>query len=175
MSIENFHDELKRITCDFADFKSTRILTAQLLIEWLSRVDEAEKIGEITKSIKNRHFVLLLQHLSLVCRSPGPNFWMNRFKRGNLLFKSQPLLVISGVDFSGLILPEFNLINTILLACKFDEADLRKSRFGGRYGYCQLFGCSFRRADLSYADFRRSSLYGCSFEDANTRNAKGIV
>jgi len=170
MSIDNFHDELQRIVCDYANSKSTRTLTAQLMIEWLCRIDEAEKLGEITKIIKNRHFVLLLQHLSLVYRSPDPSFWMNKFKRGNLLFNSAPRLIISGVDFSGLILPNFNLINTTLIACKFDEADLRKSR----YVNCELFGCSFRRADISNADFRLSAFHGCSFEDANTRNSKGL-
>lgn len=171
MNIQDFYQELKQIVSDYVQRQSTRALAAQMLIDALCRVDAAAKAGEITKSDKNRHFVLVLQHLSLVLRSPGTNSLRNRLLHGNLLLNSRPILVITGVDFSGLSLPEFNISNAMLIACNFDEADLRGAKVGG----CQLQGCSFRRADLSNADFRRSTLYGCGFEDANTRNTKGLA
>jgi uncharacterized protein YjbI with pentapeptide repeats len=173
MSTNEFYSDLKAISCDFASGRTTKAMAASQIVEWLSRLDEAARGNQFSKAEKNRHFVLLLQHLSLICRSPGPSAWINRFQRGTLLLNAKPVVIISGVDFSGLILPELNLINTTLIACTFDGADLRKSRFGGRYGHCTLLGCSFRRADLSFADFRRSSLYGCDFEGANTRSTKG--
>ncbi len=170
MNIQNFYQELKQVVADYVQGQSTRVLTAQMLIDALCRIDGAAKAGEITKNDKNRHFVLVLQHLSLVLRSPGTNSLRNWFLRGNLLLNSSPILVITEVDFSGLTLPELNISNTMLIACNFDEADLRGAKING----CQLQRCSFERSDLSDADFRRSTLYECWFEDANTRNAKGL-
>jgi uncharacterized protein YjbI with pentapeptide repeats len=171
MNIQNLYQELKKITSDYVSGQATRALAAQMLVDQLCRIDVAAKSSEIAKSDKNRLFVLVLQHLSLVQRSPGTNSLRNQLKRGNLLLNSRPILVITGLDFSGLSLPEFNISNAMLIACNFDEADLR----GAKIANCQLQGCSFRRADLSNADFRRSTLYGCGFEDANTRSAKGLV
>lgn len=171
---QDFHNNVKAIILDFTKGRCSKALTAAQLIEWLSRLDEAAKSGQLSKADKNRHFVMLLQHLSLVCRSPGPSSWMNRFQRGKLVLNARPALIISSTDFSGLILPELNLINATLVACTFDGADLRKARFGVENGHCTLMGCSFRRADLSLADFRSSTLYGCDFEGANTRSARGL-
>jgi hypothetical protein len=170
MNTNALFQELKQIVADYVKGESSRALAAQMLIDGLFRIDAAAKKGKISKSDKNRHFVLVLQHLSLLLRSPGTNSLRNRWGRGNLILHSRPVLVITGVDFSGLSLPDFNISNAMLIACNFDEANMR----GTKIRYCQLQGCSFRRTDLSNADFRRSTLYGCDFEDANTRNAKGL-
>lgn len=170
MKKENFYSGLKQLISDFEQGTISRALAAHILLDSLHEIDHAARVGGISKIDKNRHFVLLLQHLSLLQRSPGINTLRNKFSRANLLLNSRPVLVITGLDFSGLTLPELAISKVILIACNFDETDMR----GARLNDVQIQGCSFRRADLSDADFRRSSIYGCGFDDANTRNAKGI-
>lgn len=170
MKTQDLYVDIKQIISDYKQGLISRALAAQMLLDVLHEIDCAAKEERITKSDKNRHFVLVLQHLSLVQRSPGANSVRNRLSRANLLFNSHPTLVMTGLDFSGLTLPELNLSNLMLIACNFDEADLR----GAKVNKAQLQGCSFRRADMSDADFRRSTFYGCGFEDANTRNTKGL-
>lgn len=171
MTFHDIYQEVKTITSDYLDGRITRALAAQTLIDHLCRIDAAAKRLELTKSEKNRLFLVALQHLTLFQRSPGPKSLRNFFKRESTLLNATPALVITGLDFSGLSLPDFEICNSLLIACNFDEADLR----GARFIECQLQGCSFRRADLSSAGFRYSTLYGCGFEDANTRNAKGLA
>lgn len=171
MTFHDIYQEVGQLTSDYLAGKTTRALGAPMLVAQLCRIDAAAKRRELTKSDKNRLFLLVLQHLSLLQRSPGPEALRNYFKRGSALLNATPALVITGLDFSGLSLPDFEIFNSLLIACNFDETDLR----GARFNKCQLQGCSFRRADLSFADFRCSALCGCGFEDANTRNARGLA
>lgn len=166
----DLYTSLKQIVSDYSQGIISRALAAQMLLDILHDIDRSAKSGCMSKSDKNRHFVLVIQHLSLVQRSSGTNALRNRLLRANLLLNSRPVLVITGLDFSGLTLPELNLSKVILIACNFDETDMR----GAKMIDVQFQGCSFRRADLSDADFRRSTFYGCGFEDASTRNAKGL-
>ncbi len=170
MKTHDLYCDLKQIVSDYAGGITSRSLAAQMLLDILHNIDRSAKSGSIAKDDKNRHFVLVLQHLSLVQKSPGTNTFWNRLSRANLLLNSRAVLVITGLDFSGLTLPEFNLSRVMLIACNFDGADMR----GVKMNAVQFQGCSFRRADLSSGDFRGSTFYGCGFEDANTRNAKGI-
>ncbi len=170
MNTKDVYSELKEITIEYIRGHATKALTAQMLVDTLYRIDAAAKTGDIAKSDKNRHFVLILQHLSLVLRSPGTRSPRNWVRPGNLLLNSRPTLVITGVDFSHLSLPEFNISTTLLINCNFDGSDLRAANFGD----CQLRRCSFQHADLSDADFRRTTLYECGFESADARSAKGI-
>lgn len=170
MTFNDIYQEVRQLTSDYIAGQATRALAAQLFVDQLCRIDAAARREEVTKSEKNRLFLLVLQHLSLLQRSPGANSLRNRLRRANLLLNSRAALIITGLDFSGLSLPEFNIAGTLLIACNFDEADLR----GARFNKCQLQGCSFRRADLSNANFRYTTLYGCGFEDANTRSARGL-
>lgn len=166
----DLYSDIKQIVSDYGHGLASRSLAAQMLLDILHNIDRSAKNGNIAKDDKNRHFILVLQHLSLVQRSPGTNTFRNRFSRANFLLNSRPILVITGLDFSGLTLPEFSLSKVTLIACNFDGTDMRGAKMNG----VQFQGCSFRRADLSSVDFRGSTFYGCGFEDANTRNAKGI-
>jgi uncharacterized protein YjbI with pentapeptide repeats len=170
MTFQDTYQEIKQVTSDYLGGHITRALAEQSLIDHLCRIDAADKRLELTKSQKNLLVLVAFQHLSLFQGSPGPNSLRNFFKRGSAMLNATSALVITGLDFSGLSLPEFKISNSLLIACNFDESDLR----GGQFNKCQLQGCSFRRADLSNANFRDSAVYGCGFEDANTRNTKGL-
>lgn len=171
MNSGELFEYVKGILVDLGRSQISRPLAAQMLLDALHRIDLRAKDNSIGKAEKNRHFVLLSQHLSMLLRSPGHRSIRNRFQRGNLLLNSDPYLVVSGIDFSGLSLPNFYLSDTTIVSCTFRGADLR----GAKLLRCELQGCSFGRSDLANADFRGSTLYGCEFEDANIRNAKGIV
>jgi uncharacterized protein YjbI with pentapeptide repeats len=171
MTADELYSSVKQVSADYLQGVISRAFAAQQLVDALHRVDAAAKSGEFAKSEKNRHFVLLLQHLTVLMHRQTTDSLRSRFSRLSLYLTSQPILVMTGLDFSGLSLPSFEMRNAMLIACNFDGADLR----GARIVSCQLQGCSFRRSDVSGADFRRSSLYGCGFEDANTRNAKGLA
>lgn len=171
MKTQDLYSDIKEIVCDYKNGMITRSLATQMLLEFLHDIDDAAKNRNISMSDKNRYFVLLLQHLSLLQCSPGTSALRNRLVRANLLLNSRPVLVVIGLDFSGLTLPELTLSKMMLIACNFDESDIR----GAKLNEVKFQGCSFRRADLSDADFRHSTFYGCGFENANTRNAKGLV
>lgn len=171
MKTTDLYCRMKLIISDYGQRLISRALAAQMLLDILYDIDRSAKSGNISKSDKNRHFVLVLQHLSLIQRSSGINTILNRLSRANLLLNSRPVLVATGLDFSGLALPEINLSKVTLVACSFDETDMR----GAKMNDVQFQGCSFRRADLADADFRRSTFYGCGFEDANTKNVKGSL
>ena len=170
MKTQEIYSQVKEVILGYKNGNVSRALASQMLLDVLHEIDRASKNKVISKSDKNRHFILVLQHLSLLQRSPGTNSMWNKFSRTNILFNSRPTLVVTGIDFSGLTFPELSLNGVVLIACNFDEADMRGAKLNGS----QFQGCSFRRADLSDADFRRSILYGCGFEDANLRNAKGV-
>lgn len=170
MSTQQLYTDIRQVVRDFTQGTTSRALAGQQFVDLLHEVDQAARKGDLSKIDKNRHMVLLLQHLSLVLHSPGTNWYRKLLGRGNLMLNAPPVLVMTGLDFSALSLPRFDLSRVMLIACNFDESDLR----GARFVNCQLQGCSFRRADLSGGDFRKTTLYGCGFEDANTRNVRGL-
>jgi uncharacterized protein YjbI with pentapeptide repeats len=170
MKTQEIYIQVKEIILGYKNGIVSRALALQMLLDVLHEIDGAARNKVISKNDKNRYFILVLQHISLLQRSPGANSLRNKFTRANLLFNSRSTLLVTGIDFSGLTLPELSLSGIVLIACNFDEADMR----GAKLNSSQFQGCSFRRADLSEADFRRSTLYGCGFEDANLKNAKGV-
>lgn len=79
-----------------------------------------------------------------------------------------------GCEFADADLSDAVFLNVNCYACSFEGVVTHRSKKQTTFQRSRFEGCSFRKANLSRADFRHAALKGCTLDEAKVDGTKGL-
>jgi len=169
--VEHVFFKIKQIIVELSEGKTSKSIAISELCYLLTVVNLNGARGDLTSTHRNALFLSILnqiqkiQDAATVLSKTASNRSISKF-----INKGDPVTVINNLNFSSMSLPHVRFKDMHLIACNFDNSDLRNSLIVN----CELQGCTFNDADLSHSKILRSKLLGCSMDGANVTGVKGL-
>ena len=160
--------KIKELFDECLQGRSSKVLLQHELVNILYTLQESAKIKDISETIRNRGYFVVLQHLQLL---NSESIYANSLRIGRFTVRlkkerrwqdTDAGVVIASVDFSRAVLPALQLRDISFYDCVFEATTLTKLKLRE----CRFERCNLQEAILTDAQIRTTNFSGSTFEGA---------